>query len=64
MMETRICNSSRKTKNTGDVNSLEVFYEGKPREARNAPWDGGFSLEKDKNDNHFIATSNQGLGSK
>jgi aminopeptidase N len=48
--------------NTGDVNSLEVFYEGKPREARNAPWDGGFSWKKDKNDNHFIATSNQGLG--
>jgi aminopeptidase N len=46
----------------GDVNSLEVFYEGNPREARNAPWDGGFSWKKDAKGNHFIATSNQGLG--
>jgi aminopeptidase N len=46
----------------GDVNRLEVFYEGNPREARNAPWDGGFSWKKDAKGNHFIATSNQGLG--
>ncbi|SCY42101.1 Peptidase family M1 [Nonlabens sp. Hel1_33_55] len=44
------------------INSVEIFYEGTPREARNAPWDGGFSWKKDKNGNHFIATSNQGLG--
>ncbi|BAO55290.1 M1 family metallopeptidase [Nonlabens marinus] len=47
---------------TGEFNSVEVFYEGKPREAKNAPWDGGFSWKKDENGNHFIATSNQGLG--
>ncbi len=46
----------------GDINSLTVFYQGNPREARNAPWDGGFSWKKDKNNHHFIATSNQGLG--
>ena len=39
-----------------------VHFEGEPREARNAPWDGGFSWKKDKNGKHFIATSNQGLG--
>ena len=44
------------------MNSLEVFYEGNPREAIRAPWDGGISWEKDKNGNDFIASSCQGLG--
>ncbi|TXG35233.1 M1 family metallopeptidase [Seonamhaeicola maritimus] len=46
----------------GTVNSLEVHYEGNPREAIRAPWDGGISWENDSNDNHFIASSCQGLG--
>ena len=46
----------------GAVNSVVVYYEGKPQEAKRAPWDGGFSWKKDKNNNHFIATSCQGLG--
>ncbi|MCK0178201.1 M1 family metallopeptidase [Flavobacteriaceae bacterium S0862] len=46
----------------GDVNSLEVHYKGKPQEAKNAPWDGGFSWKKDNNRKHFVATSCQGLG--
>ena len=39
-----------------------VHFEGNPRSAIRAPWDGGFSWKKDKNGNHFIATSNQGIG--
>ena len=50
------------TQNIGDINSIDVYYEGKPQEAKNAPWDGGFSWKKDENGNHFIATSCQGLG--
>jgi aminopeptidase N len=46
----------------GKVYSVDVFYEGNPKEAVRAPWDGGFSWKKDKNGNHFIATSCQGLG--
>jgi len=42
--------------------TVVVFYEGKPREARRAPWDGGVSWKQDKQGNHFIATSCQGLG--
>ncbi|WP_100614864.1 M1 family metallopeptidase [Confluentibacter citreus] len=48
--------------NIGEINSLEVSFEGHPQEAINAPWDGGFSWKKDNNGNHFVATSNQGLG--
>lgn len=46
----------------GEVYSVDINYEGNPKEAVNAPWDGGFSWKKDKNGNHFIATSCQGLG--
>ena len=46
----------------GDVNHITVYYEGNPRPAIRAPWDGGFSWKKDKNGNDFVATSCQGLG--
>ncbi|MFP4845693.1 M1 family metallopeptidase [Winogradskyella sp. PE311] len=46
----------------GTYNKIYVQYAGEPIEAKNAPWDGGFSWKKDTNDNHFIATSCQGLG--
>ncbi|MDX1774585.1 M1 family metallopeptidase [Oceanihabitans sediminis] len=48
--------------NIGEVKTIDVYYEGKPKEAVNAPWDGGLSWKKDKNNNHFIATSCQRLG--
>lgn len=46
----------------GSIQSLDVYYEGQPKEAVRAPWDGGFSWKKDENGNDFIATSCQGLG--
>ncbi|NCO62888.1 MAG: M1 family metallopeptidase [Flavobacteriales bacterium] len=48
--------------NIGTVKSLQVFYEGQPKEAIRAPWDGGFSWSKDSHGNDFVATSCQGLG--
>ncbi|WP_299094819.1 M1 family metallopeptidase [uncultured Winogradskyella sp.] len=48
--------------NIGELKTIEIYYDGYPREAANAPWDGGFSWKKDKNGKHFIATSCQGLG--
>ncbi len=52
----------KKDQIVADINELEVFYEGNPRPAIRAPWDGGFSWRKDKTGNEFIATSCQGLG--
>lgn len=46
----------------GSLQSLEVYYEGQPKEAVRAPWDGGFSWKKDDHGNDFVATSCQGLG--
>jgi aminopeptidase N len=48
--------------NIDDINSIDVYYEGNPKEAIRAPWDGGFSWKKDQNGNNFVATSCQGLG--
>ncbi|MDB4097889.1 M1 family metallopeptidase [Flavobacteriaceae bacterium] len=52
----------KKKQNVGSNEELVVYYEGNPRVAVRAPWDGGISWEKDKNGNHFIASSCQGLG--
>lgn len=41
---------------------FKITYSGNPRVAINPPWDGGFSWEKDKNDNSWIGVSCQGLG--
>jgi len=45
-----------------DINYIKINYEGFPKEAKRAPWDGGLSWTRDDNGNHFIATSCQGLG--
>jgi aminopeptidase N len=41
---------------------IEIYYEGNPRVAVRAPWDGGISWKKDNNGIDFIASSCQGLG--
>lgn len=52
----------KNSQDIGSIQSLEVYYEGNPKEAVRAPWDGGISWEKDNNGNHFVASSCQGLG--
>ena len=51
-----------KNQELNKIESIELYFEGKPREAINPPWDGGFSWKKDINGIDFIATSCQGLG--
>ena len=51
-----------KNQKVGNTETIVVYYQGNPKEAKRAPWDGGFSWKKDKNGNHFVATSCQGLG--
>lgn len=48
--------------NIGETNTVIAYYQGKPREAIRAPWDGGISWKKDTSGNHFVASSCQGLG--
>jgi aminopeptidase N len=47
----------------GSFEELIVSYEGQPKEAIRPPWDGGITWQKDSNGKHFIASSNQGIGS-
>ena len=46
----------------GTEQKVTVYWSGKPKVAVRPPWDGGWSWEEDSNKNHFIATSNQGIG--
>ncbi|MCB9314607.1 MAG: M1 family metallopeptidase [Lewinellaceae bacterium] len=52
----------KKTQKTGANEVVTIWYSGKPRPARMAPWDGGFSWAKDESGKPFVATSCQGLG--
>lgn len=44
------------------TDSIIIYYHGKPQEAVKPPWDGGFSWEKDKKKNPWVAVSCQGIG--
>lgn len=52
----------KKQQKTGQNERLTVFYGGKPRRAKNPPWDGGFVWTRDSTQQWFIATACQGLG--
>ncbi len=52
----------QKDQPAGSQQSLTVWYSGQPKEAVNAPWDGGFSWSQDDEGRPFAATSCQGLG--
>ncbi|ELR72111.1 Peptidase M1 family protein [Fulvivirga imtechensis AK7] len=46
----------------GASNAIIVHFGGQPQVAKNPPWDGGFTWQKDEKGNHFIANANQGAG--
>lgn len=46
----------------GAVDTVVVYYGGRPRVAVRPPWDGGFAWMTDDQGRPFIATANQGLG--
>ncbi len=52
----------QKPQKTGQNERLTIFYGGKPRRAKNPPWDGGFVWARDSTRQWFIATACQGLG--
>lgn len=45
-----------------EQHQLKISYEGKPKVAKNPPWDGGITWTTDKNGKAFIASSCQGIG--
>ena len=47
----------------GEQTTITAYFSGIPKEAENAPWDGGVVWTEDSNGDPFIATANQGIGS-
>jgi len=47
---------------TGKLKTVTVWYHGKPRAARNPPWDGGLIWREDSLHNRWISTADEGLG--
>lgn len=45
-----------------EVSHLIVYYHGKPRIAKKAPWDGGFVWKRDKSANPWVGVTSQGFG--
>ena len=48
--------------NPGDFEQIRVYYHGKPLEAKNAPWDGGFVWKEDALGLPWIGVACQELG--
>lgn len=46
----------------GTIQSIQFNYSGKPKIAKNAPWDGGFVFKKDTKGNPWIGVAVQGIG--
>jgi aminopeptidase N len=44
------------------INTISFFYHGKPREARNPPWDGGWVWKTDAKGQPWMSVACQGLG--
>ncbi len=51
-----------RTAQPGSQIEILVAYEGRPRVARRAPWDGGFTWSKTKDGQPWVTTSCQGEG--
>ncbi|MDE3182252.1 MAG: M1 family metallopeptidase [Bacteroidota bacterium] len=45
-----------------EVFNLVIYYHGKPRIAKKAPWDGGFVWKRDKAGNPWVGVTSQGWG--
>jgi aminopeptidase N len=44
------------------IQSITIIYHGKPKEAVNPPWDGGWIWKKDTKGNPWMSVACQGLG--
>jgi len=46
----------------GLTKSINITFSGKPREATNPPWDGGWIWKRDANSNPWMSVACEGLG--
>ncbi|MGI8951773.1 MAG: M1 family metallopeptidase [Chitinophagaceae bacterium] len=60
--DTNIWYVSIPKQNFSSINSINIYYHGKPREAIKPPWDGGWIWTKDSLGRPWISVACQGLG--
>ena len=46
------------------IGALDIYFHGKPRIAKNAPWDGGIIWTKDKKGKPWISSACQGMAAR
>lgn len=46
----------------GEANTITIVYHGVPREAKHAPWDGGWIWSKNEHGDPWMSVACQGLG--
>lgn len=61
-LPTEIRNNLNTSKENKTNEIISVFYHGKPQNAVNPPWDGGFTWKKTANSTPWVTVSCQGLG--
>ncbi len=54
--------TAKKNFKKGEKYTFDISFEGNPRMAKNAPWDGGWVFKKDDNGNPFISVAQEGNG--
>ena len=52
----------KETVRANEKGEIQFYYSGKPIVAKNAPWDGGFVWDTDKNGDPWIGVAVQGTG--
>jgi len=62
MITSKNSDKSSFTNGANEISNLVIYFHGKPRVAKLAPWDGGFVWKKDKAGDPWIAVACQGLG--
>ncbi len=61
-LPTEIRNSLNTSKKNKTNETISIYYHGKPQNAVNPPWDGGFTWNKKANEKPWVTVSCQGLG--
>lgn len=53
---------SKKKFKKGEKYAITIGYSGNPKIAKNAPWDGGWVFDTDRNGNPFVSVAQEGDG--
>lgn len=62
MREGNVFHVNTLNQSLNSINTVTVYFHGKPREAVRPPWDGGWSFIKDKKGRPWMTVTCQGLG--